>query len=380
MAFVNADSCLSLIGCLSEKLLQSEMQHYGNFVDLVRVEWSLTCVHVLLSNVFWVQLFCHCCNGPVQQTICLTRIGLLTWTRDSWLMFVNHSLGDQQTSVLECTNSKEACSREQQTVIKTQHPCKTMAAHFNPRKTPQRHFVIAGATRAIVTCLSHPKWTTSLQLARWFFMQKHHSPQQREDCVEGSWAEPLSNITFSLVLFWACDFNLQTTQKACGFWRSAPEASILTLMIQPKCCSLPVHCWRSVVDFLMELSAKRTRSAICSKDVQKTSTVILSQKVEMKVWLDLTKARRVEPTRCRNLWDEPSLPFHVNWQKDMLPHQFLWWQRRHRQLTNKTFAVLEMQSQHWNSASWGTKDICSLHKCWCLQLWSLQLFCWKFLK
>jgi len=48
-----------------------------------------------------------------------------------------------------------------------------------------------------------------------FFAQKHRSSQQREDHTKGSWAEPLSNVTFMLVHFLDCNFHLQNTQKAC---------------------------------------------------------------------------------------------------------------------------------------------------------------------
>ena len=44
-------------------------------------------------------------------------------------------------------------------------------------------------------------WTTSLQVARRFFRQKHHSHQQRQDCTNRSWAKHLSNIT---IIFRSC--------------------------------------------------------------------------------------------------------------------------------------------------------------------------------
>jgi len=59
------------------------------------------------------------------------------------------------------------------------------------------------------------------QLARRFFTPKHRSTQQREDHAEDLELN-LSQMLHSFQLHSkACDFHLQTTQKACGFWRSA---------------------------------------------------------------------------------------------------------------------------------------------------------------
>jgi len=71
------------------------------------------------------------------------------------------------------------------------------------------------------SCRCDTKSQQTTQLARWLFMQKHRSTQQREDHAE----DLELNLSQTSHSFWlhskACDFHLQTTQKACSFWRGA---------------------------------------------------------------------------------------------------------------------------------------------------------------
>jgi len=67
-----------------------------------------------------------------------------------------------------------------------------------PLRAIRTRFVLDRTTQAIVAEQSFPIKEQTAQLARRFFMWKHRSSQQREDCVERSWVEPLSNVTFIL--------------------------------------------------------------------------------------------------------------------------------------------------------------------------------------
>jgi len=74
----------------------------------------------------------------------------------------------------------------------------TTAACFTLPTTSRRRIVLDGTTRAVVVTKSLPCGQDSAQLARRFFTL---STQQREDCAEGSRAEPLSNIALILASF-----------------------------------------------------------------------------------------------------------------------------------------------------------------------------------
>jgi len=99
--------------------------------------------------------------------------------------------------------------------------CVATALSFRPL---QQH--MCKGTRFVLfpfdtSCRCETKSQQTTQLARRFFTQKHRSTQQREDCAEDLELK-LSQMSHS---FWlhskACDFHLETTQKACGFQRSA---------------------------------------------------------------------------------------------------------------------------------------------------------------
>ena len=117
-----------------------------------------------------------------------------------WLIHGSYALqrtGPVAASPILCKQWR----RSLRTTSKTKRLCETTAACFARHKTLRTRFVLDGATQAIVVRQVIPKWITSLQLARQFFMQKHCSFQQREDHADRSWAEPLSNITFILASF-----------------------------------------------------------------------------------------------------------------------------------------------------------------------------------
>jgi len=64
----------------------------------------------------------------------------------------------------------------------------------------------------------HPiEWQVWVWLVRRFFTWKHRSSQQREDYAEGSWAEPLLNITFCFSLSWA-HWRLSFANNSKGIW------------------------------------------------------------------------------------------------------------------------------------------------------------------
>jgi len=92
--------------------------------------------------------------------------------------------------------------------------------HIATATSFERH--IQNMTFGFATMLSsQAKSQQTTHLARRFFTQKHCSSQQREDCAE----DLELNLSQMLHSFWlhseAHDFHLQTTQKACSFWRSA---------------------------------------------------------------------------------------------------------------------------------------------------------------
>jgi len=93
-----------------------------------------------------------------------------------------------------------------------------MAAHFDGHKTPGRRFVLDGTMQAVFVNKVMLNCATDMPILHpepWFVSS------EREDCAEGSLAEPVSNVTVILDHSEAHNFHFHTTQKTCGFWRSA---------------------------------------------------------------------------------------------------------------------------------------------------------------
>jgi len=122
--------------------------------------------------------------------------------------------------------SSKAFSEEQRTIV-SRRWCMQCNGHVFRPLHPEHDFGFA----SMMSWQAKSQQTAqqsqqTVQLARRFFTQKHRPTQQREDCAE----DLELNLSQMLHAFWlhskACNFHLQTTQKACSFWRSA----ILTMM------------------------------------------------------------------------------------------------------------------------------------------------------
>ena len=130
--------------------------------------------------------------------------------------------GTSSTTASTLCNSKEACSKEQGTIVSRRwsachdgHVFQTVTIRTRDWQWHE------------LSSLSKSQW--SQWLACRFFTQKHRWTQKREDRAE----DLESNLSQMSHSFWlhskAHNLHLQTTQKACSFWRSAVCHSITKL-------------------------------------------------------------------------------------------------------------------------------------------------------
>ena len=203
----------------------SALQHFFRWTDLFHTKpclrrdvlapsWSvvfgnMTSFSILISDLHIAPIVCNNVDSCHQVPLCNLLLTNKVRANHLWPGILDSHLWiTHQTGAPQCHGSSwhpSHCSLLTKKVAQENdeassrmmwqwHLHDTTAVKTQPLQTTRRCFVRFGATWAVVVMMGiAAPWE-----AHRFVAQKHHQSHQRQDCAEGSWAEPLSNIALLL--------------------------------------------------------------------------------------------------------------------------------------------------------------------------------------